>query len=70
MSALLCQYGATTADAAHVQRLQRALQQSRSENQALLTKLQRMERQQVCCMGGCVVRGGGGGGVSILSTTV
>ena len=46
MSALLCQYGATSADAAHTQRLQRALAQYKSENQTLLSKVHRLERQQ------------------------
>jgi DNA repair exonuclease SbcCD ATPase subunit len=46
MSALLCQYGATSADAAHTQRLQRALDQYKSENQTLLSKLHRLEKQQ------------------------
>ena len=46
MSALLCQYGATSADAAHTQRLQRALDQCKSENQTLLSKLHRLEKQQ------------------------
>ena len=46
MSALLCQYGATSADAAHTQRLTRALAQCKSENQALLAKLHRLEKQQ------------------------
>lgn len=46
MSALLCQYSATTADAAQVQRLQRALSQSKSEIHVLAAKLHRMEQQQ------------------------
>ena len=46
MSALLCQYGATSADAAHTQRLQRALAQCKSENQSLLSKIHRLEKQQ------------------------
>ena len=46
MSALLCQYSATSADAAHTQRLQRALDQCKSENQILLSKVHRLERQQ------------------------
>ena len=46
MSALLCQYSAANADAAQVQRLQRALSQSKSEIQTLAVKLHRMERQQ------------------------
>jgi len=63
MTALLCQYGATTADAAHAQRLQRALDQSRSETQTLLSKLHKLERQQVgrMCVGwvcGCGWVGG------------
>lgn len=46
MSALLCQYTATTADADQVQRLQRALSQSKSEIQVLTGKLHRLEQQQ------------------------
>lgn len=46
MSALLCQCSAATADAAQVQRLQRALGQSRSEVQVLSGKLHRLEQQQ------------------------
>lgn len=46
MSALLCQYSATTADTAHVQRLQRSLSQSKSEVQVMVAKVHRMEQQQ------------------------
>ena len=46
MSALLCQYSSTAADAAQVQRLQRALSQSKSELQTLTAKLHRLERLQ------------------------
>lgn len=46
MSALLCQYSASAADAAQVQRLQRALSQSKSEIQVLAAKLHRMEQHQ------------------------
>lgn len=46
MSALLCQYSASTADAAQVQRLHRALSQSKSEIQMLAAKLHRMEQHQ------------------------
>lgn len=45
MSALLCQYSATSADAAQVQRLQRALSQSKSEIQVLTAKLHHVEQQ-------------------------
>ncbi len=45
MSALLCQYSATAADASQVQRLQRALSQSKSELQVVTAKLHRMEQQ-------------------------
>ena len=47
MSALLCQYSSTSADASHAQRLQQALEQSKSETQTLLSKLHKLERQQV-----------------------
>lgn len=46
MSTLLCQYSTSTADAAQVQRLQRALSQSKSEIQVLTVKLHRMEQQK------------------------
>lgn len=46
MSSLLCQSSATTADLAQVQRLERALRQSKSEIQMLSAKLHRMEQQQ------------------------
>ena len=52
MSALLCQYSSTSADASHAQRLQQALEQSKSETQTLLNKLHKLERQQVG-RGGC-----------------
>lgn len=47
MSALLCQYSTTSADTAHVHRLRQALEQSRSENHALLAKVHKMEKLQV-----------------------
>lgn len=47
MSALLCQCSAATADAAQVQRLERALSQSKSEVKELTIKLHRLEQQQV-----------------------
>ena len=46
MSTVLCQYSATTADAAQVQRLQRALSQSKSEIRELSAKLHRVEQRQ------------------------
>ena len=59
MSALLCRHGATTADVDHMHRLQRQVEQLKSENQQLeakvskLSKLKVREREE---------RGGGGGG--------
>lgn len=46
MSSLLCHYSSTTADVAQVERLQRALSQSKSEMQTMAAKLHRVERQQ------------------------
>ncbi len=46
MSSLLCQYSATSADVDNVQRLNRALNQSKSELQSMAAKLHRLERQQ------------------------
>ena len=46
MSSLLCQYSATSADVDHIQRLQRALNQSKSEIQTMAAKLHRLEMQQ------------------------
>ena len=65
MSALLCQYSSTSADASHAQRLQQALEQSRNETQTLINKLHKLGRQQVrrvVCVCVCVCGGGGGGG--------
>ena len=45
MSALFCRYSATTADSEHVQRLERALSQSNSENEGLRNKVYKLERQ-------------------------
>ena len=69
MSALLCQYSSTSADASHAQRLQQALEQSKSETQTLLNKLHKLERQQVggegvyvfVCVFVCTEETGGGG---------
>ena len=61
MSALLCQYSSTSADASHAQRLQQALEQSKSETQTLLNKLHKLERQQVGRGGYACVCGRGGG---------
>ena len=47
MSALLSRHGMVSADAAHVQRLQRALQQRTSELQLLNSKLEKMKRDKV-----------------------
>lgn len=46
MSTLLCQCSATAADSAQVQRLERALRQSKGEIQVLSAKLHHMELQQ------------------------
>ena len=44
-----------SADAAHVQRLERALQQRDSELKLLNTKLDKMKREPVCeCVNVCV----------------
>jgi len=45
MSALFCRYSATSADSEHVQRLQRALSQSQSENESLRNKVRKLESQ-------------------------
>ena len=48
MCALLSRHGMVSADAAHVQRLERALQQRDSELKLLNTKLDKMKREPVC----------------------
>ena len=49
MSAFLCRYATTSADKAHMQRLNRQLDQANSESQSLLTKINKLEMQlQVC----------------------
>ena len=47
MSSLLCQFSVVGADAAHIKRLEMALRQAQSEKETLLTKLHRVEKQQV-----------------------
>ena len=47
MCALLSRHGMVSADAAHVQRLERALQQRDSELKLLNTKLDKMKREPV-----------------------
>ena len=48
MCALLSRHGMVSADAAHVQRLERTLQQRDSELKLLNTKLDKMKREPVC----------------------
>ena len=48
MCALLSRHGMVSADAAHVQRLERALQPRDSELKLLNTKLDKMKREPVC----------------------
>ncbi len=45
MSALFCRYSSTSADSNHLQRLQRALSQSQSENEGLRNKIHKVETQ-------------------------
>ncbi len=45
MSALFCRYSASSADSNHLQRLQRALSQSQSENEGLRNKIHKLETQ-------------------------
>lgn len=45
MSALLCRCASNTAHAAQVQRLQRALAQSKSETQVYMSQLHKLEKQ-------------------------
>ncbi|XP_064399645.1 protein Spindly-like [Halichondria panicea] len=45
MSALFCRYSSTSADSNHLQRLQRALSQSQSENEGLRNKMRKLETQ-------------------------
>lgn len=47
MSALLCRCASNTAHAAQVNRLERALAQSKSEMQTCLSKLHRLEKHKV-----------------------
>ena len=47
MSSLLCQFSVVGADAAHIKRLEMALRQAQTEKETLLTKLHRLEKQQV-----------------------
>ena len=47
MSSLLCQFSVVGADAAHIRRLEVALRQAQSEKETLLTKLHKLEKQQV-----------------------
>ena len=47
MSALLCRHGATTADVVHMQRLQRQIEQLKSENQQLEAKVSKLSKQKV-----------------------
>ena len=48
MSSLLCQFSVVGADAAHIKRLEVALRQAQSEKESLVTKLHKLEKQQVC----------------------
>ena len=50
MSSLLCQFSVVGADAAHIRRLEVALRQAQSEKETLLTKLHKLEKQQVPCV--------------------
>ena len=50
MCALLSRHGMVSADAAHVQRLERALQQRDSELKLLNTKLDKMKREVCVCV--------------------
>ena len=47
MSSLLCQFGVVGADAAHIRRLEVALRQAQTEKESILTKLHKLEKQQV-----------------------
>ena len=47
MSSLLCQFSVVGADAAHIRRLEMALRQAQSEKESLVTKLHKLEKQQV-----------------------
>ena len=47
MSSLLCQFSVVGADAAHIRRLEVALRQAQTEKETLLTKLHKIEKQQV-----------------------
>ena len=47
MSSLLCQFSVVGADAAHIKRLEVALRQAQSEKESLVTKLHKLEKQQV-----------------------
>ena len=50
MSSLLCQFSVVGADAAHIKRLEVALRQAQSEKESLVTKLHKLEKQQVCVL--------------------
>ena len=54
MSSLLCQFSVVGADAAHIRRLEVALRQAQSEKETLLTKLHKLEKQQVPCVCMCL----------------
>ena len=45
MSALLCRHGTVSADAAHVQRLQRTLRQRESDLHSMTDKINKLEKQ-------------------------
>lgn len=47
MSSLLCQFSVVGADAAHIRRLEVALRQAQTEKETALTKLHKLEKQQV-----------------------
>ena len=44
---MLCQFSVVGADSAHIRRLEVALRQAQTEKETLLTKLHRLEKQQV-----------------------